>query len=259
MKAALAIAFFATAALYASVGFGGGSTYTALLAVSGISFALVPVISLICNIAVVSSNTVRFSRARLVPWRKLVPLLCVSIPAAWLGGRMVVSETVFLGLLWIALLLAGTRLLLGASPRDADPAPSHPLLGTGIGAGVGFYSGIVGIGGGIFLAPLLHQLRWDRPHRIAAACSVFILVNSASGLLGQLQKLADGGGESGAVLADVLAFWPLLAAVVVGGTLGNRISIAWLKPRQLRRLTGFLVVMVALRLAWRWASLVGLA
>ena len=256
MKATLAIAFFLTAAIYASVGFGGGSTYTALLAVSGMSLALVPVVSLVCNITVVAGSSWRFSRARLVPWKALGPILVASIPAAWLGGRFVVSEAVFLGLLWVALLLAGSRLMFARPVKEQAPRARSPLTSVGIGAAVGFYSGIVGIGGGIFLAPLLHTLRWDRPHRIAASASVFILANSASGLLGQLQKLQATGS---AALPDVLDYWPLVLAVFLGGTLGNRLSIGWLKPQNLRRLTGVLVTLVALRLAWRWIALIHIA
>ena len=255
MKATLASAFFVTAALYASVGFGGGSTYTALLAVSGASLALVPVVSLVCNITVVAGNSWRFARAGLVPWKALGPILAASIPAAWLGGRLVVSETVFLGLLWIALLVAGMRLVLARPVLDKAPQPRSSLTSVGIGAAVGFYSGIVGIGGGIFLAPLLHALRWDRPHRIAASASVFILANSASGLIGQLQKLSATGSTG---LPDVLGYWPLVLAVFLGGTIGNRLSIGWLKPEHLRRLTGVLVTLVAIRLAWRWTALLGI-
>ena len=169
----LILAFAVTAALYASVGFGGGSTYTALLVLTGTEFYLIPLISLMCNITVVSSNAVRYSREKLVPWRRLLPLITFSIPAAWLGGRLVVSETLFIGLLWVSLLIAGVRLLR----RHAEPQKSPkslPVWGLAcMGAAIGLLSGIVGIGGGIFLAPVLHAVNWGKARVIAASCSVF--------------------------------------------------------------------------------------
>lgn len=250
--ALLAIAFAATALLYASVGFGGGSTYTALLIATGTDYRLVPLIALACNIAVVSGNTLRYTRAQLVPWRKLFPLVALSIPAAWLGGRLDVSETVFIGLLWVALLIAGSRLLFAKPMAEADTIrPASVWRDAGIGAAIGFYSGIVGIGGGIFLAPVLHALKWGHAKTIAATCSAFILVNSISGLAGQWAKLAGGP-----YLGDALTYWPLLPAVIIGGFIGNHFGVFKLSQNIVKKMTGLLILLVAMRLAWRWISLV---
>ncbi len=251
MKLGLAIAFFITALLYASVGFGGGSTYTALLAVTGTPYTLIPVVSLACNIAVVSGNSWRYSRAGLVRWRRLVPILALSIPAAWLGGRTSVSETLFIGMLWIALLIAGLRLIFAKKAEDQDVRATNKWVNSGLGAGIGFYSGLIGIGGGIFLAPILHGLRWGRAREIAAASSVFILVNSLAGLGGQLQKI-----ESSDIQSDLLPYLPLLLSVIIGGWIGNRLSLNWLSPNMLRRLTGVLVLAVSIRLAIRWVGMI---
>lgn len=251
--ALLAALFFVTALLYASVGFGGGSTYTALLVISGTDYRLVPVLALACNILVVSGNVWRYGRAGLIDFKKVLPLIIISVPAAWLGGRLHISETVFIGLLWIALLLAGTRLLLNRPAEDQEPQnPSKFIwLNPLIGGGIGFYAGLVGIGGGIFLAPILHFLRWGTAKHIAAACSLFILVNSLSGMGGQITKLGDLS-----ILDEAVTYWPLLPAVIIGGFIGNKIGVMRLSDTVLKRLTGGLILFVALRLAWRWAQLV---
>lgn len=249
MKLVLAIAFFATALIYSSVGFGGGSTYTALLVVAGVPFALIPVISLTCNVAVVSGNSVRFARAGLVRWRALAPLVVLSIPAAYVGGRLPVGEVVFVGLLALTLLVSGLRLLWTSASTEAEPQPVALGVLLALGAGIGLLSGVVGIGGGIFLAPALHALRWGRAREIAAACSVFILVNSVSGIAGQLQKLDAGR------VAEAAAYWPLLLSVLAGGFLGNRLGVRVFSPATLKRVTAVLILLVAVRLAWRWASL----
>lgn len=253
MKLGLAIAFLLTAGLYASAGFGGGSTYTALLAVSGAPFYIIPVISLLCNICVVTGNCARYFHARLLRLSDVWPLFILSIPAAFIGGRLNISEAVFIGLLCLALLIAGSRLLISPPPSgDATgPLRGNPVACALIGAAIGFYSGIVGIGGGIFLAPILYRLRWGRAQEIAAACSLFILVNSLSGLAGQIIKVSHSD-----LASEIFPYAPLILAVLIGGSLGNMLSIKLLKPLYLRRITGALILAVAIRLVFKWVGLV---
>jgi len=249
MKTAGLILLFAfTACLYASVGFGGGSTYSALLVASRTDFSLIPIIALSCNIAVVAGNTLRYSHARLVPWARLWPILIASIPMAWLGGRLSISETLFIGLLGAALFFAGTRLLF-KTPHDDIGAhkPISHIRSAFIGAIIGFYSGLVGIGGGIFLAPVLYALNWGRAKVIAASCSVFILFNSISGFIGQFMKLTDSHK-----IWEAAAYWPLIPAVVIGGFIGNSIGLKRLSQNWVQRLTGILILIVAIRLAFDW-------
>jgi len=246
----LTLLFALTACLYASVGFGGGSTYSALLVASGANFALIPIIALSCNIAVVSGNTLRYSRAGLVPWARLWPILILSIPMAWLGGRLNISETLFIGLLAAALFFAGIRLLLKSPQTDtAEDKALSPLLSALIGGVIGFYSGLVGIGGGIFLAPVLYALNWGRAKMIAATCSVFILFNSISGFIGQFMKLSDVDK-----IWEAAEFWPLIPAVLIGGFIGNSIGLKRLSQNWVQRLTGLLILVVALRLAFDWVG-----
>ena len=244
----LAAAFFATAILYASVGFAGGSTYTALLLLVGVNQKILPIIALLCNLIVSTGGSIRFARAGLVPWRRLWPLLAVSVPAALVGGMLPVSKTVFVILLGGSLIVAGVLLLVQREPRErGDEMRRFAFVGPGIAAPLGLLAGIVGIGGGIFLAPVLHLIGWDRAKRVAASASVFILANSIAGLIGQLIK-----SNSAAVTSQaVLAYWPLAIAVLIGGQIGSRAGVQILSPPLLRRMTAILIIFSALYLLWK--------
>ncbi len=253
MSALLGLGFFVTAILYAAVGFGGGSTYNALLVLSGTDYRILPSLALACNILVVTGGVIRFWRSGHISLKRLAPFLIASIPAALIGGRIPISETIFVGLLGGALLLSGLRLAFQPSPSSTDDATStstNPALSLTVGGTIGLISGLVGIGGGIFLAPILYLTRWGTPRQIAAACSVFILANSLSGLTGQIIKLSDT-----AVLSLAKPYWPLLLCVFVGGQLGSWLATERLSPRIIKRLTAILILYVAARLLWRWSHL----
>src|SRR5688500_5394158 len=214
---ALALFFFLTALLYAAVGFGGGSTYTALLVLAGTDYRAVPIVALACNIIVVSVGSWRFARSGNVDWRRTWPLFALSIPLAWVGGRLVVAETVFVGLLALSLFAAGLLMLWQPRwQRDGPPLATARWVEPVAGGALGFLAGIVGIGGGIFLAPLLYMLRWGTPRAIAGTCAIFILANSLSGLAGQLAK-----GSGGAGAEALAAYWLLFPAVLAGGLIGS--------------------------------------
>lgn len=239
----LALAFFVTALLYAIAGFGGGSTYTALLVLAGTDYRAVPILSLACNILVVSVGTWRFARAGHLDWRRVWPLFVTSVPAAWLGGRLVVEKDLFVGLLAGSLLVAGLTMLWQPYwKRDITPEPGPRWIEPVAGGGLGFLAGVVGIGGGIFLAPLLYLLRWDAPRRIAATCAAFILVNSISGLAGQASK---GLGAAAAVIGEHGLLFP---AVLVGGILGASLGSRRIEPQWVRIVTALLILYVAVRL-----------
>lgn len=254
MKLGLIALFFLTAALYASVGFGGGSTYNALLVMSGTDTVIMPLIALACNIVVVSGNVFRYWRAKILNFKRYVPLIILSVPMAWLGGSLPISQKLFIGLLAMALVFAGVRLLWHsiANPKTEPNGDNRlgPVPTALIGGGVGFYAGLVGIGGGIFLAPILYFARWGSAKAIAAACSFFILVNSAAGMAGQYSKLS-GQGQ----LEAAYAYWPLLPAVFVGGLIGNYLGIFKIPEIWIKRLTAILILYVALRLTLKWFTL----
>lgn len=249
-------AFFGSALLYASVGFGGGSTYNALLALAGVDYRLLPAVALTCNILVVVGGTWRFHKAGLLPLRRALPLVLVAAPFAWAGGLTPIKETLFLSLLAASLMVAGLALLLQKAENTQGAAMSSATMSDRrtqtadllVGAAIGYLAGLVGIGGGIFLAPYLHITRWASAKQVAATASLFILVNSIAGLAGQLLKLGSGAMDA------VGLYWPLLIAVVLGGQLGSFAGIRLLSPALVRRTTGVLVLYVAGQLVWKVAT-----
>jgi len=248
--AGLVALFFLTALAYAMVGFGGGSTYTALLVLAETDYRILPAISLACNITVVTGSVIQYGSAKLIRWKRLLPLAALSVPMAWLGGMMEMPERAFITLLGLALLGSAAALIFRRPHIPGEAKPLPVWSGPALGGGIGFLAGLVGIGGGIFLAPVLHFIRWGPAREIAAAASVFILINSMAGLAGHTQRLG-GSGE----LVALTSYWPLLPAVLIGGQIGvwlgrTRTSDIWLI-----RLTAMLVLFVALRLLWRASGL----
>ncbi len=238
----LVAAFFVTAVLYASVGFGGGSSYSALLALSDVDYRILPLLALTCNIVVVAGSTVRFARAGVTPWNGALTLTAIAAPAAFVGGITPIEESAFMALLGGSLVVAGLALLLPITESTEKPAMLAPLMPFAA-APLGFLAGLVGIGGGIFLAPLLHLARWNTARGIAATASLFILVNSLFGIAGQVLK----GGE-GRLAAAVDLGLPLLIAVAIGGQLGSLLAVKYLPQRWIRLVTAALTIWVGGRL-----------
>lgn len=250
----LAGLFFITAIAYSSVGFGGGSTYNALLVLSATDYRLIPAIALTCNILVVTGGVIHHLRAGHMSWTTLLPYIVLSVPMAWLGGRLAVSEELFIGLLGFSLLLAAVQML--RTPQtginlEVPRGSSLWLKAMPIGGVIGFLAGITGIGGGIFLAPVIYLLKLAPPRMIAGITSGFILLNSVSGLAGQMMKSGDYSPARG-----MLEAWPLFVFVVIGGQIGSRLGIYSLPERWIKRLTAILILYVAVRLIWRWFTMV---
>ena len=239
----LAILFLVTAILYSSVGFGGGSTYLALLLIWGIPYFIFPVIALSCNILVVSGNCFNYIRAGNLNLRLLIPYLIGSIPMAYIGGSLPIEKRLFEILLFLVLAVAGVLLLFNFKSYD-DKEESYQkipsLVSILIGAVLGFISGVVGIGGGIFLSPILFLIKAGRPKHIVTTASLFILINSISGIIGQLTK--------NIVLTGVVNYWYLLAVVLIGGQVGNFLNLKIFPTRILALVTAFLVLFVTIRM-----------
>jgi hypothetical protein len=242
----LSILFFVTAILYSSVGLGGGSTYLALLLIWGIPYYIFPIIALCCNIIVVSGNCFSYIRAKNLNLKLLIPYLIGSIPLAFIGGSLPIEKKLFEILLFLILLVAGILLLSNFKSYD-DKEKSYRkvpiVISIFIGAILGFLSGVVGIGGGIFLSPILFLIRAARPKHIVTAASVFILINSISGVVGQLTK--------NTVLNEIQNYWFLLLAVLIGGQIGNFLNLKIFPTRILALVTAGLVLFVAIRIAYK--------
>tara|TARA_B100002019_G_C21232441_1_gene580821 strand:- start:562 stop:1305 length:744 start_codon:yes stop_codon:yes gene_type:complete len=242
----LPILFFVTAILYSSVGFGGGSTYLALLLLWDIPYYILPVIALGCNIVVVSGNSFNYIKAGNLNHRLLTPYLIGSVPMAYLGGTLEIEKNIFEILLFFVLLISGILLLFNFKSYDDNKNKYKEInyfISLSIGAVLGILSGIVGIGGGIFLSPILFLLRAGLPKHIVTTSSLFILINSLAGIFGQLTKSY--------VLNDVLEYWYLLLFVFIGGQIGNYLNLKILPTRFLALITSCLVIFVAIRMALR--------
>lgn len=268
----LFLLFFMVALLYSSVGFGGGSSYLAILALYGFEFTFLRAIALLCNIVVVTNGTWQYYHHNLFDFRRTLPLVFASVPMAYLGGMIKLEAQTFFIILGATLFLAAIAVWFRPDKRikeQGEKSKNNPFphggragdrvsnilsnVGPGLGrvlgvngvsfllgSTIGLISGMVGIGGGIFLSPLLYLLNWDEPKRISAVASLFILVNSISGLLGQFQ--------SGIPDFDWQLAFGLIVAVGFGGFTGNYLGIVKFKPIIVRRATAILIAYVSVQL-----------
>ena len=239
----LSFLFLLTATLYSSVGFGGGSTYLALLLIWDVPYLIFPVIALFCNIVVVSGNCFNYIKAGNINLKILTPYLISSVPLAFVGGSLSIDKDFFEILLFIILTLAGIMLLLKFKSFDEkiEVYKKIPkIMAILIGGTIGFISGVVGIGGGIFLSPILLLVRVDSTKNIATAASLFILINSISGLAGQFTKTST--------INEIYSYWPLFLLVLLGGQLGNYLNLKIFPTRILALVTSALVIFVAIRM-----------
>ena len=241
----LSVLFFVTAILYSSVGFGGGSTYLALLLIWNTPYHIFPVIALCCNIIVVSGNCFNYTRAGNLNLKLLFPYLIGSIPLAFFGGSLQIEKGFFEIVLFIVLIFAGFLLLFkfkSYDDRNETFRKIPKIISIIIGGILGFISGIVGIGGGIFLSPILFLIKAGKPKHIITTASIFILINSISGIIGQLTK--------NLIISEILNYWFLFLIVFIGGQIGNYLNLKIFPARILALITAGLVIFVATRMGY---------
>ncbi|MRH99081.1 TSUP family transporter [Kriegella sp. EG-1] len=238
----LAIGFLVIATLYSSVGFGGGSSYLAILTLVFTSFFAIRSTALVCNLIVVSGSSYLFFKNGYLDFKKFLPFVLTSIPFAFLGARFKLEEHIFFIILGAALIVSAIALIFQSvhTNKSEEVNQNYPSYVTYfLGAGIGLLSGLVGIGGGIFLAPILNYMKWDKSMKIAALASFFILLNSISGIGGLITK---GTFEVPWIEATVF-----IIAVFIGGQIGVRMSLNKFTSKSIKLITAILVLMVGIR------------
>jgi uncharacterized protein len=241
----LVVFFLLIAFVYASVGFGGGSSYLAILTFYSFPFRELRLIALICNIIVVTGGTIIFIRNGQVNAKKILPLVMVSAPLAFLGASLKISQQTFFVVLGLALIVAAVLLWINAPPAkkiEEANGKSTLLQNIFLGGAIGFLSGMVGIGGGIFLSPILNLMKWDTPKRVAATASIYILLNSLSGIAGQVYQLPAN--------LNYIQIIILAAAVLVGGQLGSRMAAQKFNQVVIKKITSVLVLIAGLEVLY---------
>jgi len=234
----LAALFFAAAMLYSTVGHGGASGYLAAMALVGVSPAEMRPTALVLNVIVAAVATRHFARQGHFRWREFLPVILPAAPMAFLGGTLQLSAEIYRPVVGVVLLLAGVRALVTASRPEA-PSREAPLpLLVLVGAAIGFLAGLTGVGGGIFLTPLLLFAGWSPTHRAAGVSAPFILVNSLAGLAGLL--------STAPALPAAMPWWMLVT--LVGGWLGARVGSRHLPSAPLRRTLGVVLLIAATKL-----------
>ncbi|MEP7027226.1 MAG: sulfite exporter TauE/SafE family protein [Candidatus Eisenbacteria bacterium] len=238
----LSLGLLVVAFLYASVGHGGASGYLAVMALAGIAPAAMKPSALVLNLVVAGIGSVQFARAGHFHWRTFWPFALGSIPLAFLGGALHLPPGPYKALVGAILVFSALRLLFTASSAAESGAPLErdpPLaLALPLGAVLGFVAGLTGVGGGIFLSPLLLLTGWARARRTAAVSAVFIFVNSLSGLLGHVASVA-------AIPGSVVLWAPVVA---LGGVLGARLGSRRLPDVSIRRLLAVVLVLAGAKL-----------
>lgn len=235
----IVLLLFVGAALYASVGHGGASSYLAVMGLFSVSPAVMKPTALALNILVSIVATLRFWRAGLFRWQLFWPFAVASIPAAFLGGASSLAPRYYQLVVGIVLLYAAVW-MFRSSLRPIATEARTPKLGVAIvaGVGIGYISGLAGVGGGIFLSPLLLYNGWAETRETSAVAAPFILVNSVAGLLGHLSSVAQ--------LPVNLPLWG--AAAVVGGWIGATYGSRRAPPAVLRRLLALVLVVAGTKL-----------
>ena len=237
----LAILFFIVAFVYSSVGLGGGSSYTALMAIFGMSSLAIPMVSLSLNIFVTSIGSFNFIRNKHAKIKLILPFLISSIPMAFLGGALQIPKEIFYWILLVSLIFVAARIYLWKNIRISLNLNKNEKIIVSLIAGsvLGLIAGIVGIGGGIYLVPLIIILGLGTEKEAAACGAIFIWLNSCSGLLSRLQYNS----------IDLTNYIPLIIAVIAGGALGSYMGAFKFSPKIMDKILGVVILVAIIFLA----------
>ena len=238
MEVLFLIALFIVAALYASVGHGGASGYLALMALFGVSTAIMKPSALILNVFVSSVSLYAFYKAGYFRWKLLLPFIATSVPMAFIGAGLEISPSLYKKILGVCLVIATARILIRPRALDAENRKLNPIVALLTGAVVGFFSGMIGIGGGIILSPLLLVTRWANVKETAAVSAAFILVNSIAGLTGHV--------VAGMEISPNIISWVLVA--FAGGILGSYVGSRKVTLIQLKYVLALVLVLASVKL-----------
>ena len=239
--------FFLIAFTYASVGLGGASSYTALMAILGFEVLAIPMVSLVLNLAVTTFGSFNFIRNRHARLKLIAPFLVTSMPMAYLGGSLHVDKTLFYWILLISLLFVAARIYLWDKTTLKLALGNTGKLAVALlgGSLIGLVSGIVGIGGGIYLIPMVIILGLGSEKQAAACGMIFIWLNSAVGLSARLQYNP----------IDLGVYLPLILAVLAGGVLGSHLGSTTLRPETMQKVLGVIVIVAVVLLFRKVVSL----
>jgi uncharacterized membrane protein YfcA len=229
--------FFIVAFLYASVGHGGASGYLALMALLSYSAAVMKPTALLLNVLVSIIAFVSFYRAKHFRPKLLWPLIAASIPFAYIGSVMPISESLYKKVLGVVLLLSIIRMVLTSSEKPVGPAPKWYFL-FGIGAAIGLVSGMIGMGGGILLSPVLLLMNWSNQKQTAAISAIFIFLNSMAGIAGQMRT----GFHVSPQITYIVGF------VLVGGWLGAYIGAEKLRSKYMKYILAVVLLLASAKL-----------
>lgn len=234
---------FGVAFLYASVGHGGASGYLALMALFSVSPAVMKPTALLLNLFVASVSFIQFFRAGHFRWKMFWPLALASIPMAFVGGLVSIDAAVYKKILGLLLLIPVLRFFIFRNMPDTPKRKENLGLSLAIGAAIGLLSGLIGIGGGIILSPVLLLLGWANQKQTAAISALFIFVNSLSGLAGQLVK-----GIS--ISQDMVLF---VALAFTGGLLGAYFGAQKFKQPVLQQILASVLLLAVYKLLFTQA------
>jgi uncharacterized membrane protein YfcA len=243
LVAVLCPLFAAVAAVYSAVGLGGGTGYLAIMVLVGLPVQNIPSTALLLNVGVTGISLVRYGLAGRVKANVLVPFLVPAIPAAFLGGLCRAPHRVFLVVLAVALLVAAAVTFRSARQTDESPRQTRPrtrwAVGIPCGAMIGFISGMVGIGGGVFAGPVILFLRWAGPKEAAAMNALLVFVLSTVGLFGH--------GVRGEVSISLVL--PFAVATLAGGLFGAQLGERRLSPATLQKIFAAVILVAGLKAA----------